>query len=75
MSDDVHMFSSCDSAEEVHAWWTANPLVLGLSSHITRAALMKSEPLRRSREMEWISEDLIEPAESTIGRHPINWEI
>jgi len=75
MSDDVHMFSSCDSAEEVHAWWTANPLVLGLSSHITRAALMKSEPLRRSREMEWISEDLIEPAESTTGRHPINWEI
>jgi len=52
MSDDVHMFKSIASAEEVDAWSTANPLVLGLSSHITRAALMSSEPLRRSREKE-----------------------
>jgi len=73
MSDDVHMINSSPSLEEFDAWETANPLVLGLSSHITRAAQMNAEPLRRTREKEWISEDLIEPAESTTGRYHINW--
>ena len=73
MSDDVHTINSSASLEELDAWRAASPLVLGLSSHITRAAQMNAEPLRRTREKEWISEDLIEPAESTTGRYHINW--
>ncbi|KAI4925391.1 hypothetical protein J4E85_007270 [Alternaria conjuncta] len=74
MSDDAHLIDLNPSGEEIDAFMTANPLVLGLSSHITRAAQMNAEPFRRSREKAWISEDLIEPAQSTTGRHPISWD-
>jgi hypothetical protein len=53
---------------------TAAEATLGYPAHITRTAYISADPFRRSREREWILEDLIEPARSSIGRHPINWD-
>ncbi|KAI4909410.1 hypothetical protein J4E90_008107 [Alternaria incomplexa] len=73
MLDERNVINLVPSSDEFLAYHHARARVLGLSSHITRAAQMDAEPFRRSREKAWISEDLIEPAESTTGRHPINW--
>ncbi|KAI4710739.1 hypothetical protein J4E89_004329 [Alternaria sp. Ai002NY15] len=73
MLDERNVINPVPSSDEFLAYYHARGRVLGLSSHITRAAQMDAEPFRRSREKAWISEDLIEPAESTTGRHPINW--
>ena len=74
MLDEHDVINLAPSPDEFQAYDASRASVLGLSSHITRAAQMKAEPFRRSREKAWISEDLIEPAESTTGRHPINWD-
>jgi len=74
MPDESHSLGPSPSPDEQCAYHDSRPRVLGFSSHITRAALMNVEPCRRSREKAWISEDLIEPAQSTTGRHPINWD-
>ena len=73
MLDERNVINLVPSSDEFLAYHHARARVLGLSSHITRAAQMDAEPFRRSREKAWISEDLIEFAESTTGRHPINW--
>jgi hypothetical protein len=52
---------------------TAAEATLGYPAHTTRTAYMSAGRFRREREREWVSDDLMEPAGITVGRHPINW--
>ncbi|KAI4925386.1 hypothetical protein J4E85_007265 [Alternaria conjuncta] len=51
---------------------SGDPVSYGL--HPNRYAQMKAEPDRRSREMAWISEDLLEPTGAIVDRDPIDWD-
>ncbi|KAI0585082.1 hypothetical protein TUN199_05084 [Pyrenophora tritici-repentis] len=76
MSDSaIHIDEVKIGAATMDTFNAAATASLGLRSHVTRIAEMNAMPFRRSRERAWISEDLIEPAESTTGRHPINWDM
>jgi hypothetical protein len=74
MSNELPPSEPITSAEMWNAANTAAVATLGYSAHITRTAYMCAEPFRRSREREWVPDELIEPAKSTTGRHPINWD-
>jgi hypothetical protein len=75
MSDEKVHADSCLSTDAAISSTaiTAAEATLGYPAHTTRTAYMSAERFRRSREREWVSDDLIEPAESTTGRHPINF--
>jgi hypothetical protein len=75
MSDEKVHVDSCLSTDAAISSTaiTAAEATLGYPVHTTRTAYMSVERFRRSREREWVSDDLIEPAESTTGRHLINF--
>lgn len=67
LADDVHWYNMDQAAKRTaHA-------TMEYAAHITRAAYMAAEPLRREREGKWIPEELFEPMKSETGRHPIDW--
>ena len=52
---------------------TEGPLPRTFWGRITRPVLMVANDWREARQREWMPQELMEPAESTVLR-PINWD-